>query len=78
MRAPASSFLGLSRSDRLVYFAFFPACSAACLADEFAAAETFVTLDGDEACAVADITFYYAFLGGQLAGSLAFIAFRWD
>jgi hypothetical protein len=37
--------LAIANSDRFVYFAFFAACSAACLTDEFAAAETFVALD---------------------------------
>jgi hypothetical protein len=37
--------LAIANSDRFVYFAFFAACSAACLTDEFAAAEAFVALD---------------------------------
>ena len=73
----ASSSLGIADSDGFVNLAFFAACSAACFTDEFAAAEAFVTLDGDEAAAVANVAIQHAFLSGQLARSLAFVAFRW-
>jgi hypothetical protein len=73
----AGSSLGIADSDGFVYLAFFAACSVACFTDEFAAAEAFVTLDGDEAAAVANVAIQHAFLGCQLARSLAFVAFRW-
>jgi len=69
--------LGIADSDGFVYLAFFAACSAACFTDEFAAAEAFVTLDGDKTGAVANVAIQHAFLSGQFAGSLAFVAFRW-